>query len=79
MTQQNRKETKEEKFLRMSKERIDKVEKAIDHLENLSNKASYSYTDQQVDKMFDYLTEKLENAKKKFKHGHNIGDFSWDK
>ena len=71
------KETKEERFLRVSTDRIHKVEDAIDNLENLSKKSSYGYTDEQVDKMFNYLSERLEKAKSKFKSG-NTGDFSWD-
>lgn len=68
------KETKEDRFLRVSRERIHKVEAAIDNLENLSKKASYAYTDEQVDKMFDYLSQRLDKAKSKFKSG---GSFSW--
>lgn len=68
------KETKEDRFLRVSRERIHKVEAAIDNLENLSKKASYGYTDEQVDKMFDYLSQRLDKAKSKFKSG---GSFSW--
>lgn len=71
------KESKEEKFLRVSKGRIDKVEEAINNLENLSDKASYAYTDDQVDKMFDYLYNKLDTVKDRFKNGYS-GGFSWD-
>ena len=71
------KETKEEKFLRVSKGRIDKVEEAINNLENLSDRASYAYTDEQVDKMFDYLNNKLNTVKDRFKNGYS-GGFSWD-
>ena len=71
------KETKEEKFLRVSKGRIDKVEEAINNLENLSDKESYAYTDEQVDKMFDYLNNKLNIVKDRFKNGYS-GGFSWD-
>ena len=72
------KETKEEKFLRVSQTRVNKVEEAIDNLENLSDKASYSYTDKQVDKMFDYLYDKLDSVRDRFKNNRS-GGFSWDK
>lgn len=74
----NLKETKEEKFLRLSKGRIDKIEEAISNLENLSDKYSYSYTEEQVDKMFDYLEKQLSNAKDRFKNKKSSGGFSWD-
>lgn len=70
------KESKEEKFLRISKGRIDKIEEAISNLENLSDKYSYSYTDKQVDKMFNYLEERLKTAKGKFL-SQNSGGFEW--
>lgn len=74
----NSKETKEEKFLRLSKGRIDKIEEAISNLENLSDKYSYSYTDEQVDKMFDYLEKRLSDAKDRFKNKKSSGGFSWE-
>ena len=74
-TPENTKESKEEKFLRLYKGRIDKIAEAIDNLENLSDKYSYSYTDKQVDKMFDYLEDKLQQAKNRFKNKNN--GFEW--
>lgn len=71
----NTKESKEEKFLRLSKGRIDKIAEAIDNLENLSDKYAYSYTDEQVDKMFKYLEDKLQQAKNRFKNKDN--GFEW--
>ena len=63
--------------MRVSKGRIDKIEEAINNLENLSDKTSYAYTDEQVDKMFDYLYDKLNTVKNRFKDGYS-GGFSWD-
>lgn len=71
----NSKESKKEKFLRISKGRIDKIEEAIGNLENLSDKYSYTYTDEQVEKMFDYLQGKLDDAKSKFLNQDN--GFEW--
>lgn len=73
---QTTKESKEQKFLRISETRINKIEESIKNLENLSDKNTYSYTEQQVDKMFLYLEEKLESAKQRFKN-NNSGGFQW--
>ena len=69
-------ETKSEKFKRLSTERIAKIEKAIENLENLSNKSAYDYTDEEVEKMFSYLELKLSKTKEKFKVNKYSG-FSW--
>lgn len=69
-------ETKSEKFKRLSTERIAKIEKAIENLENLSNKSAYDYTDEEVEKMFSYLELKLSKTKEKFK-GNKYSGFSW--
>lgn len=71
------KESKEEKFLRIFKGRIDKIEEAISNLENLSDKYSYTYSDEQVEKMFSYLEERLGNAKGKFLNQKSGGGFEW--
>ena len=76
-TDNQSKESKEEKFLRLSKGRIDKIEEAIDNLENLSDRYSYTYTDKQVDKMFDYLEKRLQTAKDRFKNKKSSGGFEW--
>ena len=73
----NPKESKEEKFLRISKGRIDKIEEEISNLENLSDRYSYTYTDEQVKKMFDYLQDKLNDAKDKFLNQKSSGGFEW--
>ena len=76
-TDNQSKESKEEKFLRLSKGRINKIEEAIDNLENLSDRYSYTYTDKQVDKMFDYLEKRLQTAKDRFKNKKSSGGFEW--
>ena len=75
-TEDKKIESKSEKFKRISSERIAKIEKAIENLENLANKSSYDYTDEQVDKMFSYLEEKLAQTKGAFK-GNKSSGFSW--
>lgn len=69
-------ESKEDKFLRVSKGRVNKIEEAISNLANLSDRHSYSYTDEQVNKMFNYIEKKLNDAKDKFKN-KSSGGFEW--
>jgi len=61
------KETKEAYFLRIATPRIKSVLKALRILGNCSNRSSYSYTTEQIDKMFDKITENLENTRAQFK------------
>jgi len=60
------KETKEAYFLRIATPRIKSVLKALRILGNCS-KSSYSYTTEQIDKMFDKITENLEKTRAQFK------------
>lgn len=59
-------ESREEKFVRVGQYRMTKALDAIGRLENLSNKASYTYTQEQVDKMFGALEKRLADTKGKF-------------
>lgn len=71
-------ETKEEKFLRLSENRVNNIVKGIRNLANLSNKNNYNYTDEQVDKLFAYIEKNLQDAKNRFKGKENVVDkFSW--
>ena len=70
-------EKKNENFLRLSKERVNKVIDAIERLENLSNKNLYSYTDEQVERMFSAIEESLDSAKKSFKDKKPRQKFDW--
>ena len=40
--------TRKERFIRVSKKRLDRALEAIDSLENLSNKANYDYTQEEI-------------------------------
>ena len=71
------KETKEEKFLELSQGRINRIEDAIRKLENLADRRSYEYNDEQIDKMFGYLEKRLKSAKDKFKSKKSSGGFEW--
>lgn len=59
-------ETKEEKFKRLSAQRIQKAAKYIQALGNLANKSSYDYTKEDVEKVFNYLQKQLDDTKAKF-------------
>lgn len=72
------KETSEEKFLRLSKERVNNVIDDIRKLSKLSNTNTYSYTDEQVDKMFSCIENILQDTKESFKKKQPIQEFKWD-
>lgn len=70
-------ERPEEKFKRLTKSRIDKTVNCIRTISNLSNKNLYSYTDEEVDKMFEYLQKAIDKAKKSFKQEEFMEEFKW--
>ena len=71
-------ETKSEKFKRLSAQRIQKATKYIQALGNLSNRGSYDYTPEDVEKVFGYLQKQLDDTKAKFTAVEKKDDdFSW--
>jgi len=60
------KETKESYFLRVATPRVSRVLSGLRILGNCSNRNNYSYTTEQIDKMFNRITENLEKTKAKF-------------
>jgi len=74
-------ETKSEKFIRIGEYRMNKAVDAIDRLENLANRSSYEYTQEQVDAMFQALEGRVAEVKTRFtpkkanegKYYHSIG------
>jgi len=60
------KESKQEYFLRIAKPRVENVRKALRILGNCSNRNNYSYTKEQVNRMFSSISEALENTMFKF-------------
>lgn len=67
---------KADKFIRLANERTNKILDDIDILENLSNKNTYVYTDEQVKKNFDSIETALSNAKESFMSKKRTGRFS---
>lgn len=59
-------ESREEKFKRLAIQRTNVVLEKIRILGNLSNRANYSYTDDQVNKIFYSIEAQLKAAKARF-------------
>ena len=59
-------ESKAEKFVRLGEYRVNKVIEAIGRLENLSNRSSYEYTEEQVEAMFSMMEKRLAEVKGRF-------------
>ncbi len=59
-------ESKADKFVRLGEYRVNKVIEAIGRLENLSNRSSYEYTEEQVEAMFSMMEKRLSEVKGRF-------------
>lgn len=72
-------ETRAEKFIRLGEFRMNKAMDAIARLENLSNRSSYEYSQEQVDAMFGALENQIADIKAKFvpKEAENKSTFSF--
>lgn len=72
-------ETRAEKFIRLGEFRMNKAMDAIARLENLSNRSSYEYSQEQVDAMFGALENQIADIKAKFvpKKAENKSAFSF--
>ena len=58
--------TKKDNFKRLAEARTNKIINMIDLLANLSNKSNYSYTQEQVEKIFTSIEDSLREARSKF-------------
>lgn len=63
-------DVKNEKFKRLAKQRGERVLKDIKLISNLSNTNNYSYTDQEVSKVFSAIEEELKIARLQFRRSH---------
>ena len=59
-------ETKEERFVRIAEARTNKIIDMIRLLGNCSNKGNYSYSEEEVKKIFNAIEAELKVAKGKF-------------
>lgn len=57
------------KFVELAEKRVTKTVKDIRLIGNLSNTGNYSYTQQDVSKIYRTLSEELKNMKMKFENG----------
>ena len=58
---------KQAKFRKLAEKRVNNVIKNIQLIGNLSNTSAYSYTEEEVKKMFKTLKEEISVAEAKFK------------
>ena len=59
-------ETKEQKFVRIAEGRVDAITERIRLLSQLSNRRNYSYTEEQIAKIFRAINRELRSAKEQF-------------
>ncbi|MDO5656761.1 MAG: hypothetical protein Q4G36_00305 [Paracoccus sp. (in: a-proteobacteria)] len=64
---------KRENFVRLAEARVNRALKDIRLIGNLSNKSAYSYTEEDVKKMFRALQRETEFARSKFGDGDSSG------
>ena len=60
-------ETREEKFKRLATQRTTRILDDLRLLGNLSNKSTYSYSEEDVRKIFKAIEDQSKTAKEKFK------------
>lgn len=61
-------EPKRERFVRIAEARTNKIINMIQLLGNCSNRGTYEYTKEDVDKIFSTIESELRDAKKKFQY-----------
>lgn len=61
------KEDPRQAFVRLAEARTNKILKGLDLLGNLSNKSNYSYTDEDLKKIFKAINEKVSDITARFK------------
>ena len=59
-------ETKRDKFIRIAEARTNKIIDMVQLLSNCSNTATYSYTEDDVDKIFCAIEAEIKGARKRF-------------
>jgi hypothetical protein len=60
--------TKRSNFVRLAEARVTKALKSIKVVGNLSNKANYEYTDQDINKIINALQTEINELKSRFKN-----------
>lgn len=67
------KEDKHEKFKRIATKRVNELLNKLEVLGNCSNKSNYSYTDEDIQKIFRAIDNKVKETKSKFKTKRDKG------
>jgi len=67
-------ESSREKFVRLAESRVNNLVKTMRLLGNLSNRSNYSYSEDDVDKIFRTLERELRTAKARFNAGGRSDD-----
>jgi hypothetical protein len=69
---------KASKFIAIGNRRVKNILKNLNGIKNLSNKSTYTYTDSQVDRIFNAIDEKIKDVKNSFaaKSEKKTEDFS---
>lgn len=63
------KESRNDKFRRLAKVRVSKISDAFRKLGNLSS-ANYEYRDEEVERMFTFIRERLDETEARFSDEH---------
>lgn len=64
---------KRESFVRLAEGRVNRALKDIRLIGNLSNRSAYSYSEEDVKKIFKTLQRELESARSRFGDGESSG------
>jgi len=62
-------ESDRDKFVRLANSRVNKAIRTIRVIGNLSNRSNYSYTDDDIEKIFRALQEELKACRQRFSSG----------
>lgn len=68
---QSKKETREERFKRVASRRVQEILHKMRLLRNCADKANYSYTDEQINKIFRVIEEEWKSVVHEFKKHRN--------
>ena len=68
-------EEKRDRFRRLASQRTNNVLKAIQVLGNCSNKSTYSYTPEEINKIFSEIDRSLKQTKALFRTGNRGKEF----
>jgi len=68
-------ESKNDRFKRLATNRVNTAIKTIELIGNLSNRNSYSYSEDEVKKIFNILNDKIKEANNRFKRASSASEF----